>query len=76
MSLYLACEVCDATDPRWSLTRRGDAALSWACEGHLSQVADGLQRDFEVTELAVRDHRKALKWARIGRALDEIAGGT
>lgn len=74
MSRCGCCEVCDGTDPRWNLVRRGDVVTSWACDGHLAQVADGMQRDSEVTELIVTDCRKAREWAGITRALDEIAG--
>lgn len=60
MSLAVHCQVCDAADPRWSLLRHGDAVVSWACDtgNCLSLVAVSLQRDWEVTELVVRDRRK------------------
>lgn len=77
VSLAYCCEVCDATDPRWNLTRRGDVVTSWACDDdHLAEVASRMQRDHEVTELIVTDSRKARKWAAIGRALDGIARDT
>ncbi len=74
MSLYLCCEVCDTTGPHWTITRTGDVVTTWACDAHLAVVCERLQRDFEVTELTVRDSRKAREWAAIGRALDKIAG--
>jgi hypothetical protein len=74
VSLYLCCEVCDAADPHWTIMRTGDVVTSWACDEHLAVVCDRLQRDFEVTELTVRNSRKAREWVAIGRALDKIAG--
>ena len=53
------CEVCDGTNPHWTIMRRGDVVTSWACDDHLAAVCERLQRDFEVTELIVRDSRKA-----------------
>jgi hypothetical protein len=75
MSLYLCCEVCDAADPHWTIMRKGDVATTWACDDHLAQACELLQRDFEVTELTVRDSRKAREWVAIGKALNEIAEG-
>lgn len=72
MSLAFRCEVCDG-DPTWRLLRRGDAVVSWACPPHLSQVADGLQRDFEVTELVVTLISKNREWQEIGQTLEKIA---
>jgi hypothetical protein len=43
--------------------RRGDVVVSWACDDHLVIVCERLQRDFEVTELIVRDSRKARRQA-------------
>jgi hypothetical protein len=74
VSLVYCCEICDARDPHWSLTRRGDVATAWACDDHLAQAAEGLQRDHELTELVIRDSRKAREWAGITRVLNEIAG--
>lgn len=54
--------------------RTGDAVVSWACDAHLAVVCDRLQRDFEITELTVRDSRKVREWVAIGKALDKIAG--
>ena len=75
MSRAYCCEVCDAADPHWVLTRRGDVAVSWACDDDLAQVAARLQRDHEVTELVVSDARKAREWAGISRALGAITDG-
>ena len=72
MSLYLRCEICDGADPRWIIMRTGDVVISWACDSHLAPVCDRLQRDFEVTELTVRDSRKAREWA--ARALSVAVG--
>jgi hypothetical protein len=63
MSLAYCCEVCDAADPHWAIMRRGDVVVSWACDAHLAIVCERLQRDFEITELTVRDSRKSRKWA-------------
>lgn len=73
MSRAYCCEICDATDPHWNLTRRGDVVTTWACDADLAQVAGRLQRDSEVTELVITDARKAREWAGVGRALNEIA---
>ena len=59
------CEICDGTDPHWTIMRRGDVVTSWACDEHLATVCERLQRDFEVTELIVRDSRKARGQAAI-----------
>ena len=74
MSLAYCCEVCDAADPHWTIMRTGDVATSWACDDHLAVVCERLQRDFEVTELTIRDSRKAREWAAIGKSLDRTAG--
>lgn len=71
MSLAYCCEVCDAADPHWTIMRRGDVVVSWACNSHLATVCERLQRVFEVTELIVRDSRKAREWA--ARADSRIA---
>jgi hypothetical protein len=39
--------------------------ISWACDTHLAEVCERLQRDREVTELVVRDARKARQQAAI-----------
>lgn len=65
------CEVCDGADPNWVIVRIGDVVMSWACDPHLAQVCDRLQRDFEVTELRVTNARKAQEWASIRRTLAE-----
>lgn len=66
MSLAYCCEVCDTTDPHWTMMRRGDVVVSWACDSHLATVCERLQRDFEVTELIVTDRRKAREQAAAG----------
>lgn len=58
------CEVCDNADPHWHLMRRGDVVVSWACDSHLSEVCERLQRDHEVTTLLVTDYRKAREQAK------------
>ena len=68
------CEVCDIAGPHWVIERWGDAVVTWACDTHLAEVCERLQRDHEVTSLSVRDARKAQEWAGITRALDRIAG--
>lgn len=67
------CEVCDGDAPHWTVERWGDAVVSWACDAHLSEVCERLQRDHEVTKLSVRDSRKAREWAGITRSLDATA---
>lgn len=67
-----SCETCGAV-PLWEVLRRGDAALSWACGPHLSTVCEGLQRDWEITELVVTHQPKGLEWARIHTTLEAIA---
>jgi hypothetical protein len=54
--------------------RTGDVVTTWACDVHLATVCEQLQRHDEITELTVRDSRKAREWAAIGRSLDRIAG--
>lgn len=76
MSLNGCCEVCDERDPHWVVVRVGDVVVTWACDGHIAQIMAGLQRDHEVTELSVRDARKAREWAGISRALNRIADAT
>lgn len=50
--LAYRCGQC-GQQPRWTLSRIGDAVRSWACAEHLSAECDALQRDFETTELSV-----------------------
>lgn len=71
MSRAYCCEICDTDDPHWTIMRRGDVAVSWACDGHLAEVCERLQRDHEVTELIVQDYRKARERAAAARAEDE-----
>jgi hypothetical protein len=70
------CEVCDDRDPHWEIVRVGDVVVSWACDEHLADVCERLQRDSEVTRLTVEDKRKRREWAQIGRDLDSIAEST
>lgn len=63
------CEICDTT-PTWTITRIGDVATSWACNAHMGVVCDRMQRDFEVTELRVTHHAKAVEWAELGKILN------
>ena len=53
----------------WTVMRRGDVAVSWACPAHLSRVCLWMQRDHEVTELVVTHSAKAAEWAAINEAL-------
>jgi hypothetical protein len=66
MSRVYCCEVCDNSDPHWRIERWGDAVVTWACDPHLSEVCERMQRDNEVTKLSVKDARKQREWA--GRA--------
>ena len=68
------CRVCHAS-PKWSLLRRGDAVVDWACHAHLSAVCDRLQRDHEVTEVVVKNYPKSVEWSSISRTLNTIACG-
>lgn len=68
------CHVCHV-EPDWTVRRRGDAVVDWACPEHLAAVCAHLQRDSELTELVVVDHRKAVDWHGIGKALRAIAEG-
>lgn len=70
-NLAYRCAICDV-EPYWSLLRRGDAVVSWACPEHLSVVLEMLQRDHEVTEIVVTMSDKAREWAEIHRTLDRI----
>lgn len=53
--------------------RTGDVVTTWARDDHLAVICERLQRGDEITELTVRDSRKAREWAGIGKALDKIA---
>jgi hypothetical protein len=66
------CGICGCGAPTWTVTRRGDAAVSWACDAHLAATAHRLQRDWEVTELVVRLRPKAVEWAEIGQRLAAV----
>lgn len=59
MSRAYCCEICSGSNPRWCLMRRGDAAVSWACDDHLVYVVKAMQREHEVTALIITDNRKA-----------------
>jgi hypothetical protein len=72
VSAAFRCEVCEA-EPLWRILRRGDAVVSWACPEHLSQICDRLQRDWELTEVVVTNHAKAVEWSEIAKTL---AGAT
>lgn len=72
MSKAFLCEVCES-EPMWRVGRIGDAAITWACAEHLSTVADGMQRDWEVTQLTLILSSKAREWVEIGQSLDAIA---
>jgi hypothetical protein len=69
------CEIC-GIDPLWSITRRGDVAISWACPEHMSQVCSALQRDHEITQLVVTHMAKSHEWAEIGETLRKIGDGS
>ena len=71
MSAAYRCEVCGG-DPIWTLTRMGDAVRTWTDDEHLSEVLTRLQRDFEVTNVNVRLHAKAVEWAEIDKTLRAI----
>jgi hypothetical protein len=75
VSRAYCCEICDSADPHWVIERWGDAVVTWACDAHLAEVCERLQRDHEVTKLSVRDTRKAREWAGIGQSLNAIADG-
>jgi hypothetical protein len=69
------CGVCAANEPTWRIDRRGDAAVSWACDDHLAQECTAMQRDWEVSELVVILAQKAREWSSIGAALEKTAVG-
>jgi len=69
MSRLYCCTVCD-TRGTWQVMRRGDVITEWACNEHLAAIADGMQRDFEVTELVVKHLAKAHEWGEIRRILE------
>lgn len=61
MSPTRQCEICDAA-PRWTI-RRTDGAMAWSCARHVSKVCEGLQRDWEMTEVVLTDYQRAIKRA-------------
>lgn len=67
-----ACQV-DNGEAVWQLTRIGDVATTWSCDEHLPDVLRDLQRDWEITQVAVKDLRKINEQYEIRRALDRIA---
>lgn len=69
VSYAFCCGTCAGEDPHWRIERLGDAVVSWACDAHLVAVCDGLQRDFEISQLVVTDARKRQEWAGIAAAL-------
>ncbi len=73
MSRAYCCEVCGIAGPHWVIMRIGDVVVTWACDTHLAEVCEELQRDFEVTELVVRHAQKAREWAEIGKSLEQTA---
>lgn len=66
------CGECDG-DPSWRITRRGDVAVTWACDNHLAHECHRFQRDWEITELCIESHTKLCEVAEINRNLREIA---
>jgi SH3-like domain-containing protein len=70
-----ACGVCAASKPEWRILRRGDAAVSWACDAHLAQECIAMQRDWEVSELVITLAQKTREWAHIGAALEKARKG-
>lgn len=71
---YGLCHACHA-EPDWSIIRRGDVVVDWACHDHLAPVCARLQRDHELTELVVTDRHKAVEWISIAHSLSAIAEG-
>lgn len=51
------CPVCLA-EGDWYLLRHGDAIVSWACDGDLPAVLRAMQRDFERTEITVKESKR------------------
>jgi hypothetical protein len=72
VSAAYRCETCEG-DPLWTIERVGDAVVSWACALHLSTVCEGLQRDWEVSQLSVYLTAKRTEWAQFGHRLNQIA---
>lgn len=70
MSRLYCCEICDSNKPLWQVMRFGDVVTTWACDEHLGQACDRMQRDFEVTELKVTHLPKSHEWAEIRRTLE------
>lgn len=55
MSYAWRCGVC-AGQPTWRVERVGDAVVSWACDRHLAEECDDLQRSNERTILNLLQH--------------------
>jgi hypothetical protein len=72
MSAAYRCETCEG-EPLWRIERWGDAVVSWACAVHLCIVCEGLQRDWEITQLSVYPAAKRTEWAQLGHRLNQIA---
>lgn len=64
-----ACPICKDELPDWVLVRIGDVATSWACDDHLVEVAELMQRDHEITRLEIRIYPKVKEWAELDAAL-------
>ena len=75
MSYAGLCQVCNS-DPIWRVERRGDAAVSWACNDDLIFVCQDLQRDWEITELVVTNAVKIREWNEIAGTLADITAET
>lgn len=54
MTFVGRCAICNQ-EASWSIERRGDAVVSWACNDHLVNEVTLLQRSFERTALTVRE---------------------
>lgn len=72
MSRAYCCRICSGANPHWYLMRRGDVEISWACDDHLVNVLNVMQRPNEVTHIAVSDYRKSKARAEAQAALDRL----
>lgn len=68
MSHAFRCQTCNG-EPMWQVLRIGDVVVSWACPEHLSNIAEEMQRDYEVTELSVKRWAKLVEVAEINRMI-------
>lgn len=73
MNAAYCCEICGGSNPHWYLMRRGDVAVSWACDDHLVNVINAMQRPNEVTHIAVS---KSKDRAEAQAALDKLERAT